>query len=71
MAQRSPSDYQSLKPGGLSDHKMSQRKRYRLDGMNIFAVKEKQVKGRQGDQRYRRDPEHDGVYLRLPQVAAS
>lgn len=52
--------------GRLSDHKMSQRTRDSLDGMKIFAIKEKQVKGRQSDQRYRHDAEHDGVPIKLP-----
>jgi hypothetical protein len=42
---------------------MSQRTRDRLDGMNRFAVKEKQVEGRQGDQHYRHDAEHDKMHI--------
>ena len=50
----------------LSDYGMNQIKRDRLDGVDVFAVKEKQIEGRHSDQSYRHNAEHGcmirGIY---------
>jgi hypothetical protein len=41
----------------------------RFDGTEIFAVKEKVIEGRQGDQHNRRDAEHSEREITLFEVA--